>query len=300
MVTNKFLQQMIGLILAVLLLTGCGRAPTEPALDVTPIPPTDTPSPSATPAAAGPQAGATRVWEKDGAVMVYVPAGMFVMGSTDDDPEADDDEFPQHDVILDGFWIDRTEVTNGRYEQCVTAGACDAPSETGSYARDAYYGNSRFADYPVIWVSWHDAMDYCEWAGKRLPTEAEWEKAARGVDGRKYPWGNSSPDGTLANYGENEDDTVKVGSYPEGASPYGALDMAGNVWEWVADWYGVDYYAASSQQNPMGPGPGSLKERVVRGGSWLYPQRRIRAAYRNSRDPGFREGNFGFRCAFSP
>jgi formylglycine-generating enzyme required for sulfatase activity len=273
-------------------------APTDTPMPTPP--PADTPSPSETPPAVEPEAGAARVWENDGAEIVYVPAGVFVMGSREDNPEADNDEYPQHEVVLDGFWIDRTEVTNGRYEQCVAAADCDPPSEAGSYSRDSYYGDLQFVDYPVVWVSWHDAVSYCEWAGKRLPTEAEWEKAARGTDGREYPWGNSPPDETLANYGENVGDTTEVGKYsPQGDSPYGCVDMAGNVLEWVADWYNVDYYSTAPRENPTGPGPGSLKARVARGGSWLYPARRARAPLRVDRKPELREGNIGFRCVFS-
>ncbi len=247
-----------------------------------------------------PQAGATQVWGKDGGTMVYVPAGVFVMGSREDNSEADNDEYPQHDVVLDGFWIDRTEVTNGQYEQCVAAGACDAPDEVGSYTRDTYYGDPQFANYPVVRVNWFDAANYCSWAGKRLPTEAEWEKAARGTDGREYPWGNSPADETLANYGENVGDTTEVGEYsPQGDSPYGCADMAGNVLEWVADWYDGAYYPKAPLENPTGPGSSRLKARVARGGSWVYPARRARAPLRVDRLPELREGNIGFRCVSS-
>jgi len=245
-----------------------------------------------------PATGATRVWEKDGSVMVYVEAGEFLMGSADDDADAYSDEKPQHEVYLDGFWIDRTEVTNGQYQQCVEAGACEPPGETESYTRDSYYGSPQFEDYPVRNVRWDDAVAYCEWAGKRLPTEAEWEKAARGTDGRKYPWGNEAPNGTLCNFDGNEGDTVAVGSYPAGASPYGALDMAGNVWEWVADWYDDGYYRGSMDRNPKGPASGSY--RVLRGGSWYHDEWFVRSANRYYRfNPGFRSYFIGFRCARS-
>ncbi len=293
--TNKSWQPLLRVAFVLLLLSSCGRVSIpRPGFLGAPVPPTATPGP---PGLAQPDAGATRVWEADGAVMVFVASGWFVMGSTEDDPQAYDDEDPQHSVMLDGFWIDRTEVTNGQYKQCEAAGACTAPYPTSSYSREAYYRHPRYANFPVINVTWDNAVAYCEWAGKRLPTEAEWEKAARGVDGRIYPWGDSPPDDTVANYGGNEGDTEEVGSYPEGASPYGVLEMAGNVWEWVADRYDVKYYQASPSHNPTGPNAGP--ERVVRGGSWLYPGRRIRAAYRNSRTPDFRDGTTGFRCASS-
>ena len=207
--------------------------------------------------ACAPSSGDTWISPLDGAAMVYVPVGDFTMGLVEGDSDARDEELPQHTVTLDAFWIDRTEVTNAQYEKCVTAGACDAPEKTKSNTRDSYYGNSLYDDYPVIYVTWYDAEDYCEWAGKRLPREAEWEKASRGTDGGEYPWGNGSPSATLANYGANEGDTTEVGSYAGGASPYGPLDMAGNVWEWVADWYDGDYYSSSPDRNPTGPSSGN-------------------------------------------
>jgi formylglycine-generating enzyme required for sulfatase activity/serine/threonine protein kinase len=243
----------------------------------------------------------TRMRSTDGMTMVYVPAGEFSMGSTNADSDAYDDEKPQHTVTLDAFWIDKTEVTNAQYGECVEAGACPAPSQSSSYTRSSYYGNSSFDDYPVLFVGWNQASDYCRWVGARLPTEAEWEKAARGTDGRKYPWGNGVPDCNEANYWGKEDgcvgDTSQVGSYPAGASPYGALDMAGNVWEWVADWYDSDYYAISPGRNPRGPDSGST--RVLRGGSWFSIQRHVRAAYRRSYVPSYAYHHVGIRCARS-
>jgi serine/threonine-protein kinase len=226
--------------------------------------------------------------------MVFVPAGPFEMGSN----SGDNSEKPVHTVTLDSFWIDRTEVTNAIYELCVNAGACTSPGYPGSYSRPSYYGDSQFADYPVIFVSWHDAEAYCEWAGRRLPTEAEWEKAARGTDGGTFPWGNASPDANLLNFDMNVGDTTEVGEYPGGASPYGALDMAGNVWEWVNDWHGETYYSSSPSENPPGPSSGSL--RVLRGGSFNLPDDSVRAADRVRFRPTDSDSIVGFRCARSP
>jgi serine/threonine-protein kinase len=173
-------------------------------------------------------------------------------------------ERPVHSVYLDAFWIDQTEVTNAMYVKCVQDTACEVPSSTKSSTRDSYYGNPEFDNYPVINVSWDDAKTYCAWAGRRLPTEAEWEKAARGTDEHKYPWGNNQPNSNLLN--NNMNDTTEVGKYPNGASPYDALDMAGNVWEWVEDWQRDTYYANSPTSNPLGPDSGVY--RGLRGGSW--------------------------------
>ena len=204
---------------------------------------------------------------KDGMVLIYVSAGNFLMGSADADPNANTDEQPQHAVYLDAFWIDQTDVTNAMYAKCVQSGSCQQPSENSSYSRSSYYGNSEFDNYPVIWVSWHDATTYCKWAGRRLPTEAEWEKAARGTDGRIYPWGNGAPNSNLLNYNNNVGDTTEVGSFVNGASPYGVLDMAGNVEQWVNDLYFASYYQSSPSMNPQGPDSGTYP--VMRGGSGI-------------------------------
>jgi len=216
-------------------------------------------------------------------VMVYVPGGTFQMGSND----GDSNEQPVHEVTLYSFWIDRTEVTNAQYARCVEDGKCSTPSDLSSYARDSYY-----VDYPVIYVSWDDANDYCTWADAQLPTEAQWEYAARGSEGRKYPWGNEQPNAQLLNYNANLGDTSKGGSYPDGASWVGALDMAGNVWEWVADWYGK--YSSEPQENPTGPSAGVT--RVLRGGGWYGPEYLVRAASRYSVTPVSRLDLLGFRC----
>jgi formylglycine-generating enzyme required for sulfatase activity len=216
--------------------------------------------------------------------MVLVPAGEFLMGSDDGDA----DEKPPHRVHLDAYHVDRYEVTNALYRRLMEATGRQAPS---------YWNDSKWngASQPVVGVSWHDAEAYCKWAGKRLPTEAEWEKAARGTDGRKYPWGEQW-DASRANSDASKlGKTATVGSYPSGVSPYGAHDMAGNVWEWVADWYARDYYQRSPERNP--PGPDSGTSRVLRGGSWDFNPFNLRSTYRINYTPVYRSHDFGFRCA---
>ena len=221
--------------------------------------------------------------------MVFVPQGEFAIGST----AGDINEQPVHRVFLDAFWIDQVEVTNGQYQQCAAEGACTNPAPAGSFTRDRYYDADEYADFPVIHVNWYQAKDYCTWAGGRLPTEAEWEAAARGTDGRTFPMGNAI-DRRNANYAGFVGDTTRVGSYPSGASPYGVLDMAGNVWEWVSDWYGEDSYRDSTSRNPTGPSSG--KSRVLRGGSWEDDADLVRSANRNWNDPQNSTTTWGFRC----
>jgi formylglycine-generating enzyme required for sulfatase activity len=221
-------------------------------------------------------------------VYVPIPAGEFLMGSPDN--VGSSDEHPQHTVYLDAFWIMQTEVTNAQYAKCVAAGACSAPDNNR-------WQDAAYADHPVIYVDWNQASAYARWAGGRLPTEAEWEKAARGTDGRTYPWGNEAPAASLANCCEFVNDTTPVGSYPAGASPYGALDMAGNVWEWTADWYDGSYYSQSPVQTPTGPANGN--SRVVRGGAYHNDADVVRVALRNWSDPGGRSWVGGFRVASS-
>jgi formylglycine-generating enzyme required for sulfatase activity len=243
----------------------------------------------------------------DGMVMVYVPAGAFEMGSPEGVGEAN--EHPQHTVTLDAVWIDKYEVSNLQYGRCVVDGACVAPMAC-DWGETTYADLSK-GDHPVVCVSWHDAEAYCAWAGARLPTEAEWERAARGADGRTYPWGDTF-DGTRLNYCDqnceydHRDDevddgharTAPTGSYQKGFGPFGALDMAGNVWEWVADWYDDGTYSSSASHNPTGPESGG--HRVLRGGSWDNVRDETRAAYRLTGHPDYRSSTFGFRCAMSP
>ena len=277
---------------------------------ITPVPtrpprPTETKLPTAT-------LGIGSIWTRpaDGMVMVYVPAGDFTMGDTADqalgecqkfrnDCQRDwfTDEEPPHTVSLDSYWIDRTEVTNAMYAQCVKDGDCQAPSSLESNSRSSYYGDPQYNDYPVIFVFWNRANAYCQWAGARLPTEAEWEKAARKTDGRTYPWGEDAPTCSLANFSSCAGDTTAVGSNPSGASPYGALDMAGNVWEWVNDGYDAAYYGNSPLSNPRGPASGEY--RVLRGGAWNDNEDLLRSTNRFRFTPVYADSNLGFRCSRS-
>ena len=255
----------------------------------------------------------TMISPMDEAVLVFVPGGEFSMGASSLDSRAETDEQPQHNVYLDDYWIDQTEVTNQSFAKFVdsTGYVTEAEQDGWSWDYDGSWIKTKGADwrhpldansslqgrenYPVVRISWNDAAAYCRWAERRLPTEAEWEKAARGTDGRIYPWGNDSPNPDLLNFDRNIQDSVQVGSYSTGVSPYGVFDMAGNVWEWVSDWYTVDYYKSSPNSNPQGPGGGD--GRAMRGGSWFLGGDAARAS---NREWGYQDASLwstGFRCA---
>jgi serine/threonine-protein kinase len=249
------------------------------------------------------------ITDDKGSVMRLIPSGEFTMGNEN----GDEDEKPVHQVYLDSFYFDKYEVTNAQYKLCVDAGVCLAP-RTGSYTRKGYFGERSYVNYPVIYSDWSMAKTYCEWRGARLPSEAEWEKAARGTDERIYPWGNIF-DGTKVNFcdsycifshknnnfTDNNSDTAPVGTYPDGVSFYGIFDMAGNVSEWVADWYSESYYSQSPSSNPTGPSSGVL--RVTRGGGWGSTDYDVRTTKRYGADPDRSVDNWrvntgqGIRCA---
>ncbi len=253
--------------------------------------PTPTPTSISTPPST-PTPMEESVRSSDGALMVRVPAGSFTMGSAADDGEADSNEKPAHAVQLDAFWLDKFEVTNFQYAACVQTGVC-SPSD---WVNDTDYNGQT---QPVVGVDWNDAFAYCQWAGARLPTEAEWEYAARGPENRLYPWGDTF-DAALVNGSgsiDGFDRPAPVGSFPSGASWVGAQDMAGNVWEWVNDWYAADYYAQSPSINPQGPEDGNSK--VLRGGSWNNHASLLRAAHRYPLAPDNRYDLIGFRCLLS-
>jgi formylglycine-generating enzyme required for sulfatase activity len=320
--------RLLALVVLLVLLVACA-----PAATPTPVPtPTPTVVPTPTPE---PLAGATKVLGQTGITMVYVPAGEFTMGSTDAQidqavelckpyfssakrSDGFDAEFPEHRVALDGYWIGQTEVTNAQYKLFIDAGGYSnreywtdlgwlwKEGKRATQPQPEYWSDlvQNGPDYPVVGVSWYEASAYAKWAGARLPTEEEWEKAARGTDGRTYPWGNTW-DGTRVNscdkncYSDPKDGAVDdgyattspVGQYASGASPYGALDLAGNVWEWVDAWYqaypgslfGSDYFGQ--------------KYRVARGGSWGGLAWNARCACRVGSPPDIRSGEVGFRVA---
>lgn len=283
-----------------------------------------------------------KIREKDEMPMVYIPAGEFIMGSSFFESIVlsgsklfiFSDQRPKHKVYLDAYWIDQTEVTVGMFKKFVTATGYKTNAERENWGKPWRNGPKEkewpkisgtnwlhpqgpesIADdtHPVIQVSWEDAMAYCNWIGGTLPTEAQWEKAARGTDGRRFPWGDDF-DGNLLNYGDKQcpvkrwrdvkyDDgyayTSPVGNYPAGASPYGVLDMAGNVWEWVYDWYDGNYYEVSPHQNPMGPESGYV--RAMRGGSWYdaHAEGWVNCLVRHQNPSTDRYEDVGFRCVMS-
>ena len=226
---------------------------------------------------------------QDKAPMVLIPAGQFTMGQDNAGP----DEQPTHRVSLDAFYLDRDEVTVADYAKFLKSEDADPPF----LWKEARRGHNE--EKPVLGVDWYDAVAYCRWAGKRLPTEAEWEKAARGTDGRIYPWGNDTPTQGYATFGQETAQgyaaLAKVGSFEKGKSPYGVYDLAGSVWEWVADRYDEYYYQHSPDHNPRGPTTGPL--RVLRGGAWNSAPTVLASANRSANVPSVRRSDVGFRCA---
>lgn len=288
----------ISIIAAVVFLSACAPTPvpviqltatpllTNTPAVVVPASPIETkiPTPEQTSTAElspTPESPTNRVSPVDGMPQVHIPAGTFRMGGMD--VRRLPNELPEHDVTLDAFWLDQLEVTNAMYGLCVSAGACPLPRELKSQRRSEYFTDPEFKDYPVIYVTWGQAKTYCEWAGRRLPTEAEWERAGRGDDFRTFPWGEDKANGLLTNFNMLVGDTSRVGSYPAGASPFGVLDMAGNVAEWVNDFYSYDYSnLLANSLNPTGPAVSSSFRRVVRGGSLGDAEINIRLSKRSS------------------
>ncbi|MBN1876263.1 MAG: SUMF1/EgtB/PvdO family nonheme iron enzyme, partial [Anaerolineae bacterium] len=278
-------------------------SPTPSPTPTATLPPTATPTPTLAP-------GAAQVREFDGMVIHFVPGGSFLMGATDDDTDALDREKPQHEVMVSDFWMDETEITTDQYRQCVEAGRCEAPITR------AAYDNPTYGNHPITFISWEQAATYCQWvAGEtgwdvQLPTEAQWEKAASWDPAtgakRRYPWGDTDPfENGVQNYAHIGSTTAAVGSIPGGASAYNILDMAGNVMEWVADWYDEDYYATPDlPSDPTGPESG--RHRVMRGGSYASHtnyERQLRATHRDFGEPEStavdrpaKGSNLGFRC----
>ena len=274
--------------------------------------PTNTPHPS-------PRITLTLVPEEDDisplgpSGMIFIQTGEFQMGCDGEnniDFPCSQDAQPLHKVYLDDYYIDTYETTNGMYAKCVSEKVCSPPSNYSSLTRPSYYGNSKYDNYPVVYVDWYQAHEYCTWAGKRLPTEAEWEKAARGEeDTRPYPWGDFSPGCDIANFMDVGlescvGDTTEVGSYPLGASLYGVMDMAGNVYEWVNDWYQSNYYSTTPYNNPQGPISGFYKPQ--KGGAFSYAMedliisRRINPYAYEPNEPNRSSFLVGFRCVASP
>jgi len=276
------MKRLIFIASTVLLLSACVRTST-PAPSPTEIPLT----PTATPVKIAPppiQLGASYLYV-DGATLAAVPSGTFIMG----DPKGKDN--PQHEVTLGDFWIYSTKVTNAQYKFCFDAGYCTSPDETDN----PNFGDPAYVNKPVVGVTYNQAASYCGFVRARLPTEAEWEKAARGPNGNIYPWGNDKPACDLLNFGKCVGDLTSVTKYPNGKSYYRAFDMDGNAFEWVADWYAADYYAASPSNDPLGPQNGD--QRVVRSAAFDTEAYLLDSARRSSADPASHSNEFSFRCA---
>jgi formylglycine-generating enzyme required for sulfatase activity len=226
--------------------------------------------------------------------MVKVAAGKFQMGCDPADKAACGDhtetnQGPLHTVTVSAFEIDKFEVSQTLFAACVKAGACTRPSQG--------FNPTAYGNLPITWITWRQADAYCKWAGKRLPTEAEWEKAARGTDARKFPWGNDALDCKFANYEGCDKGAQEVTSHADKASPAGAVNMLGNVAEWVSDWYDADYYATpAAATDPQGPAKGDNK--VFKGGAWSFPDKDLlRASFRHTEDPDNDRDDVGIRCA---
>src|SRR5512143_2402011 len=278
-------------LLGAMILASCAPATTPVPTTAPTTVPTVAPPPEATQpptlvpvTLAGPQAGTTMLWI-DGSQLAYVPPGDFVMGMGIGNT-------PQKTVMLDGYWISATDVTNKMYAQCVATGNCAAPAqEVGT----PVYTNADYGDYPVVGVTWDMAANYCQWAQASLPTEAQWEKAARGQNSTVYPWGNDNPGCDLLNYVGCLGHTSGVNDYPAGRSPYGLLDMAGNVFQWVNDFYAEQYYQSMPPQNPTGPTSGD--SHVVRGSGFETEAAQLQSAVRHFGAPAYHSRDLGFRCA---
>ena len=244
---------------------------------------------------------ATTITGNDGAPMIFIPAGPFHMGVPDGARDGGRDEYPGHEVFLTPYYIDKFEVTNGRYLEFISKTGHRKPQHPRNPQRNLWQGGlmpESIVDRPVINVDWYDADAYCRWAGKRLPTEAEWEKAARGGDDRRFPWGNVEPTHKHLNFNQKwigERTLMPIGSYEAGKSPFGLYDVAGNVWEWVADWYDPLYYEKSPAKNPQGPATGTHK--VIRSSGWQVETPQVRIFTRIQSDPKDRNESTGFRCA---
>jgi formylglycine-generating enzyme required for sulfatase activity len=241
-----------------------------------------------------PPAGTTRISPIDGMKLIYIPAGKVTLGSYIKVYPPGGRAYSRPVVSLNAFWISRTQVTNAMYARCVRAGACRKAIRK---AINPHYYDPKYANHPVVYVTWSDAVRYCEFTGGRLPTEAEWEKAARGNDNRIYPWNNRKHISILANVDNHQNTTTPVGKYPSGASPFGVLDMGGNVREWVQDWFAASYILQSPLQNPLGPASGKL--RVLKGASWHDSEKSSIIEARFAHLPESAGNNRGFRCAYS-